>query len=137
MSIFPARFNAAKSMTNKPDAILEIGNRKIGSDYPTYFIADIAANHDGDINRAKDLIYLAAEAGADAAKFQHFEAETIVSDKGFRQLDNKESHQSKWDGSVFDVYKAASVDLSWTDELKKTCDDAGILPLRGSICTGI
>ena len=38
----------------------------------TYFIADIAANHDGSLKRAKKLIKLCALAGADAAKFQHF-----------------------------------------------------------------
>ena len=48
----------------------------------TYFIADIAANHDGDLERAKKLCLLAKEAGADAAKFQHFKAETIVSGEG-------------------------------------------------------
>ena len=36
-----------------------IDTKKIGDSYPTYFIADIAANHDGDLERAKDLIYLA------------------------------------------------------------------------------
>ena len=40
----------------------------------TYFIADIAANHDGDLGRAKKLIRLCAKAGANAAKFQHFKA---------------------------------------------------------------
>ena len=45
---------------------------------PTYFIADIAANHDGSLERAIELIKLAAEAGADAAKFQNFKAQTIV-----------------------------------------------------------
>jgi sialic acid synthase SpsE len=44
--------------------------KKIGRDFPTYFIADIAANHDGNIERAKNLIYLAAEAGVDAPKFR-------------------------------------------------------------------
>jgi sialic acid synthase SpsE len=110
----------------KPDQVLRINETLIGDDFPTYFIADVAANHDGDIERAKDLIYLAAERGADAAKFQHFSAETIVSDQGFRALDTGSSHQSKWDKSVFDVYKAASVDLSWTEVLKDTCDKAGI-----------
>ena len=52
----------------------QIENKTISKNSPTYFIADIAANHDGDIERAKDLIHLAAEAGADAAKFQHFQA---------------------------------------------------------------
>ena len=51
--------------------VFNIEGKNIGENNPVYFIADIAANHDGNINRAKDLIYLAAEAGADAAKFQH------------------------------------------------------------------
>lgn len=110
-----------------PESILEIQGRKIGHQYPTYFVADIAANHDGDLSRAKDLIYLAAEAGADAAKFQHFKAETIVSDHGFRALGGQQSHQAKWEKSVFEVYRDASVSLGWTDTLRETCDKAGIV----------
>ena len=106
--------------------MLEINGRKIGRDFPSYFIADIAANHDGDLERAKDLIRLAAEAGADAAKFQHFKAETIVSDYGFTALGGQQSHQSKWKKSVFEVYKDAAVDLEWTPFLKAACDDVGI-----------
>jgi sialic acid synthase SpsE len=113
-------------MMTSPKPILEIQGKKIGRDYPTYFIADIAANHDGDLERAKDLIYLAAEAQADAAKFQHFKAETIVSDLGFRALGGKQSHQTNWNKSVSDVYKDASVSLDWTETLKETCDKAGI-----------
>jgi len=103
-----------------------IGNKVINQDSKTYFIADIAANHDGSLNKAIDLIYSAKENGADAAKFQHFSAETIVSDFGFKSLRKKLSHQSKWKKSVFEVYKKASIDLSWTPILKKTCDKAGI-----------
>jgi len=51
-----------------------IGNTLISKNSSPYFIADIAANHDGDLSRAKDLIYLCAEAGAHAAKFQNFKA---------------------------------------------------------------
>lgn len=88
----------------------------------TYFIADIAANHDGSLKRAKKLIRLAANAGADAAKFQNFFANTIVSDHGFKKLKKKKSHQSKWKKSVFQVYKDAELPLNWTKELKKTCE---------------
>ncbi len=109
-----------------PSPILNIQGKKIGGDYPTYFIADIAANHDGDLERAKDLIHLAAEAGADAAKFQHFKAETIVSDLGFKTMGGQQSHQANWEKSVFEVYKDASVSLDWTATLKETCDMAGI-----------
>ena len=65
---------------------LKIGNHPIGKDHPTYFIADIAANHDGSLERAKLLIRLAKEAGADAAKFQNFQAPKIVSDYGFTHM---------------------------------------------------
>ncbi len=110
----------------KPDSTLQIQGKKISLKYPTYFIADIAANHDGDIGRAKELIYLAADAGADAAKFQHFRAETIVSDAGFKSLKGSQSHQGGWKKSVFEVYKGASVSLDWTPILKETCDKAGV-----------
>lgn len=86
-----------------------------------YFIADIAANHDGSLSRAKKLIRLCAKAGADAAKFQHFKAETIVSDYGFKKI-GKISHQKNWKKSVFQIYKAASINNNWTKELKKECD---------------
>ena len=105
---------------------LNIDNKIISNESETYFIADIAANHDGDLERAKDLIFLAAEAGADAAKFQHFQAETIVSDYGFKNLKSQQSHQANWKDSVFDVYKAASVNLEWTETLRDTCKKAGI-----------
>jgi sialic acid synthase SpsE len=104
----------------------EIDGHLIGHETPVYFVADIAANHDGDLNRAIDLIYLAAESGADAAKFQHFRAETIVSDYGFRSLGSQQSHQSKWKTSVFDVYKKATVNLEWTEILQENCKKAGI-----------
>ena len=105
---------------------LTIAGKHINSKQPTYFIADIAANHDGDLERAKSLIWMAKEAGADAAKFQHFTADTIVSDYGFRSMGSQQAHQSTWNKSVYEVYQAASVDLGWTPVLKETCDKAGI-----------
>ena len=104
----------------------KIGDQSIGKDHPTYFIADIAANHDGDLQRAKDLIYLCAEAGADAAKFQNFRAPEIVSDYGFTHMNAQVSHQASWKRSVVEVYADASIPFEWTPILKETCDDAGI-----------
>ncbi len=103
-----------------------IGAHKVGDRYPTYFIADIAANHDGDLQRAKLLIRLAKDAGAQAAKFQNFQASKIVSDFGFKSLGGQQSHQSKWKKSVFEVYQDASVPFDWTPILKEECDKVGI-----------
>lgn len=105
---------------------IDINGREISIDSPTYFIADIASNHDGDIERAKELTWLAKEAGADAVKFQHFKASKIVSDYGFKHLDTKMSHQSSWSKSVFEVYKECECNRSWTEELVNTAKNAGI-----------
>ena len=99
---------------------IKLGKKIISESSPTYFIADIAANHDGSLSRAKKLIRLCAKAGANAAKFQHFKAETIVSNFGFNNL-KKMAHQKKWKKSVFQVYKEASIDFKWTSELAKEC----------------
>lgn len=110
----------------RDQVIIKSGFGSISLKSPTYFVADIAANHDGSLERAKKLIRLAAESGADAAKFQNFRAETIVSARGFAELGKKLSHQAKWKGDVFDVYKAAEVPMSWTDDLVAECRQNGI-----------
>lgn len=105
---------------------IKIGNRLIGPNHPTYFIADIAANHDGDLERAKMLIRLARDAGADAAKFQNFSAPKIVSDYGFTHMNSQVGHQAAWKKSVFEVYKGASIPFEWTLTLAEECNEAGI-----------
>nr|QIH43276.1 N-acetylneuraminate synthase [Vibrio ziniensis] len=105
---------------------MNIGQQVIEREGKPYFIADIGANHNGSLEKAIDLIYMAAEAGAHAAKFQHFKAETIVSRNGFEQLGTRQSHQSTWKKSVFEVYKDASINLDWTETLVSTCKDAGV-----------
>ncbi len=96
----------------------KLGSKYVGEGCPTYFIADIASNHDQNLTKAKNLIELAKEAGADAVKFQHFSAESLVSDIEFKKIRLK-SHQSKWDKSVFDTYKDNALPLEWTNELYK------------------
>ncbi|MEA3439221.1 MAG: N-acetylneuraminate synthase family protein [Chloroflexota bacterium] len=105
---------------------IQIGTHTIGQNQPTYFIADISANHDGNLERARMLIRLAKEAGADAAKFQNFRAPQIVSDYGFKSIGGQVSHQSTWKKSVFEVYQDASLPFEWTPMLKEECDEVGI-----------
>ena len=105
---------------------LKLGNKSVGLEHPTYFIADISANHDGDLDRAKLLIRLCAEAGANAAKFQNFRAPKIVSEVGFQSLGGQLSHQSNWKKSVFRVYQDATLPWEWTPALKQECAACGI-----------
>ena len=105
---------------------MKIGKRRIGNDNPVYFIAEIGSNFDGSFSRAIDLIHLAAENGADAVKFQHYEAQSLVSSTGFEDIDVEAGHQKKWASSVYDNYEAASLNAEWTKALAKECEDCNV-----------
>jgi N-acetylneuraminate synthase len=105
---------------------IKIGNNIISNKHPAYFIADIASNHDGSLKRAKKLIKMAADSGANAAKFQNFYAKTLVSDYGFKNLANINSHQNKWGKSVYKTYEENEVPIEWTQELKEECKNNNI-----------
>jgi sialic acid synthase SpsE len=94
-----------------------IDGREISITQPTYFIADIASNHDGSLDRAKKLIWLAKESSADAVKFQHFVADKFVSDYGFKSLGKKKSHQASWEKDVYTTHVKCECDRRWTEEL--------------------
>ena len=95
---------------------IKIKNKVIGEGRPCYIIAEIGSNFNGDINLAKKLIKKAKESGADAAKFQSFETEKILSKKGFEK---KVSFQSKWKNSVWNIYKNAELPIEWIEKLEK------------------
>jgi N-acetylneuraminate synthase len=105
---------------------VRIAGRGLGPTDPTFFIADVASNHDGDLGRAKHLIELSKEAGADAVKFQHFLAKDIVSDYGFSQLAGQLSHQAGWKKSVYEVYEQYELNRDWNAELVETAREVGI-----------
>lgn len=110
----------------KPASEISINSKKIGIGQPVYFIAEIGSNFDQDIERAKDLIYLAKDAGADAAKFQHYTADSLVSDFSFKKMSGKKSHQAHWKKSVYQTYKEASINQEWTADIERTCREAGL-----------
>ena len=113
-------------MKKKYNISFKIGKKIISRESKTYFIADIAANHDGDVERAKDLIWLAKESGADCAKFQHFLPQKIISDFGFKTMKSRVSHQKNWKDSVFNIYEKYHCKRLWTSELIATCKKASI-----------
>lgn len=65
---------------------LTFGTRRIGPDSPCFIIAEAGVNHNGDMEMARKLIDVAANAGADAVKFQTFKAEKLVSAHGRKAL---------------------------------------------------
>jgi N-acetylneuraminate synthase/N,N'-diacetyllegionaminate synthase len=86
-----------------------IGDKKIGSNHPTYIIAEIGANHNRNLDIAKKLIEKAVEAGVDAVKFQTYKAETLYS--------HRTPKFSKDDVEPFDLIKANELPREWQREL--------------------
>ncbi|MDO8487491.1 MAG: N-acetylneuraminate synthase family protein [Candidatus Curtissbacteria bacterium] len=60
---------------------IKIGGKKIGGNEPVFIVAEAGVNHNGELERAKDHIRLAKEAGCDAIKFQNYTAERLVTKK--------------------------------------------------------
>lgn len=105
---------------------IKIGDRPVGENHKTFFVAEVGSNHGGDLELAKHLMGLARASGADAVKFQHFQAPRIVSDFGFKKLTVKQSHQSTWKKSVFEMYLDASTPWGWTQALVGHAKTVGI-----------
>lgn len=104
---------------------IKIGDKIIGENYPTYFIAEIGANFDGSIEKAKRLIDAAKVAGADCAKFQTFSTPKIVSEGGFSRMELKGVHGS-WGRTVSDVFKDVEFPIEWHKEISDYCKAVGI-----------
>lgn len=65
---------------------VHVGDRRIGGGAPCFLIAEAGINHNGDVDLAHRLVDAAAEAGADAVKFQTFDPEQVVSRRDEAQL---------------------------------------------------
>ncbi|MCR4650618.1 MAG: pseudaminic acid synthase [Lachnospiraceae bacterium] len=104
---------------------IRIGDRLISEDSPSYIIAEMSGNHNGDINRAFALIEAAAEAGADAVKIQTYTADTITLNC------DKEDFQIKygtiWDGvTLYQLYSEAGTPYEWQPALMAKAKETGI-----------
>ena len=106
---------------------LAIAGRLVGPEHPPYIIAEMSANHGGDLARARRIIKLAAEAGADAIKFQAYTADSITLDSqnpGFVI-----EGESLWTGRrLHDLYAEASTPYAWFPELFALARAEGITP---------
>ncbi len=96
-------------------APFDIAGRQIGIGHPPYVIAEMSANHNGDIRRAYDLLEAAKKAGADAVKLQTYTADTMTIDHAGREFTIE---GGLWDGrQLYDLYTEASTPWEWHRQL--------------------
>lgn len=108
--------------------VISIGNRLVGEGQPTFFIAEIGANFDQGLEKAKQLILAAKYAGADCVKFQSFLADKIVSGPSFAKMQaNLKGVHGSWKKPIDEVFKGAEFPREWHKELFEYCKSIGII----------
>ncbi len=104
--------------------IITIDGRKIGKQHPPYIIAELSANHNGDIQRALKTIDMAKKMGADAIKIQTYTADTMTIDCDSEEF---QIRGGLWDGyNLYQLYDWAHTPFEWHKTMFDKAKELGI-----------
>ncbi len=103
----------------------KVATKIISEKTPVFIIAEAGVNHNGDINKAKKLIDVAASAGVDAVKFQAFKTENLI----LKDVEKAPYQQKTTDSkeSQFDMLKSLEITQSQNRELIEYCNNKKII----------
>lgn len=116
---------APEALANFDRRTVQIGGRTVGAGHPPYVIAELSANHGGNLQKALDLVAAAADCGADAIKLQTFTPEAMTLDLSSPPfvIDGG----TPWDGrQLFDLYAEAQTPWEWHEPIAAAAGEAGI-----------
>jgi pseudaminic acid synthase len=103
---------------------ISIDGRKIGNNFKPYIIAEMSANHNGDINNAFKIIDMAKNCGADAVKIQTYRPDTITINHESEEFMHR---NGLWKGkSLFELYQLAYLPWEWHKQLFDYAKKIGI-----------
>lgn len=103
---------------------MQINGREISSRQPPYIIAELSANHNGEIETAKKTILSAKMCGADAVKIQTYTPDTMTIQS---ENDDFKISSGLWSGlSLYELYSEAYTPYEWHEELFRYAHEIGI-----------
>lgn len=107
---------------SRPHGTIEIDGLRVGDGCPVYVIAEMSANHLGDFQRAKEIVYAAHRAGAHAIKLQTYTPDTMTIDDPDLRAEG-----TIWaDRSLHDLYTEAQTPWEWHEPLFQLARDLGM-----------
>ncbi len=105
---------------------MKIGNKEIGANNPTFIIAELSANHNGNLDVAIETIKAAKRTGADAIKLQTYTPDTMTINADNEHFQINEG--TLWDGkTLYELYGEAYTPWEWHDQLFKAAKEEGLL----------
>ena len=104
---------------------IRIGDRLVGDGQRPYVIAEAGSNHNRNFDTALALIDAAADAGADAVKFQTFTADALVA-RTSDPIATLKDEFSKYGKTVHEMFAAAEMPIEWLPKLRDYCVKRGI-----------
>jgi len=105
-------------------AKIKIGDKLVGEGEPVFVVAEAGSNHDGKLTQAKKLVDVAANAGADAVKFQTFSADKIVAKTGPKAGYMKKVSEKE---SVYEIFKRIEFPRKWHREIAEHAGKKGLI----------
>lgn len=109
---------------------MKIAERQVGPGHPAYVIAEIGSNHDSDLEKAKELIKAARDAGADAVKLQSFTAEGLLNPL-------RPDSEGRWVAHpAYPVIERLTVPEKWHELLFDFCSSIGVTFLSAPFDSG-
>ncbi|GAA1341758.1 pseudaminic acid synthase [Arthrobacter roseus] len=106
----------------------EVGAHTVGADHRPFIIAEMSGNHNGDLQRALDIIDMVADSGAQAVKFQTYTADTITINSGRPEFLISKEHPLWGGAKLYSLYEQAHTPWEWHEEMFNRARAKGLIP---------
>ncbi|MFC7491563.1 MULTISPECIES: pseudaminic acid synthase [unclassified Knoellia] len=108
-------------------ASLTIGSHEVGPDAAPFIIAEMSGNHDGSLDKALDIVRMAADSGAHAVKLQTYTADTITIDVDAPAFRLSSGHELWGSRRLYELYQEAHTPWEWHEPIFELARELGIL----------
>ncbi len=106
---------------------IEIGGVPVGPDHQPFVIAEMSGNHNGDLERALDIVRAVAESGAQALKLQTYTADTMTLDLDLPAFRLPAEHELWSEARLYDLYKEAHTPWAWHEPIFELAKSLGMV----------